>query len=301
MNLDAAMAQYETDGYAIVRGVIDEDLILQARDHIEWLQQKYPDLRPEELHHPLIRNDAFWVRLVTDGRILDVAEAVLGPDIACFTAHYICKPPYDGRPVLWHQDGAYWKLDPMVAMTAWLAVDPSTPENGCLKIIPGSHHEPLRKHELRLDVPNMLSSETEAEVVDRWIAERGIVDIELAPGDLSIHHPQILHCSEANTSSNRRCGLDMGFMPATTRISNEGLYLNALLVRGQATEGVNQYRQWPEYQEGESIEFEGSGEWNRMVAELNARDGWISADHHDNPLLATQRMIDRLRAGTVKQ
>lgn len=301
MGLEAALEQYRVDGYAIIKGVVDGDLIGEAREHVEWLQEKYPDLRPEHFHHPLIRNDAFWVRLVTDSRFLDIAEAVLGPDLACLTAHYICKPPRDGQAVLWHQDGAYWKLDPMEALTVWLAVDPSTPENGCLKVIPGSHVEPLRPHNVRHDVPNMLSSETDGAVVERWAAERGIVDVVLEPGDVSIHHPNILHCSEPNTSDQRRCGLDMGFVPTTTRITNTGLYLDALLVRGEPVPGVNNYRPYPEYREGETITFKGYEEWNDKIKEINAKGGFADKTQTETPLDVTRRMIERLREGTVKQ
>jgi len=69
------------------------------------------------------------VRLVADDRILDLVEPILGPNIALFASHYICKPGGDGMPVAWHQDGSYWPLEPMDVVTAWLAVDDSTVEN----------------------------------------------------------------------------------------------------------------------------------------------------------------------------
>jgi phytanoyl-CoA hydroxylase len=294
--------QYEEDGFAIIPNVIDADLVGEASEHVAWLQRRYPELRPEEFHHPLIRNDAFWVRLVSDPRLVDVAEAIIGPNIALFTAHYVCKPPHDGQPVLWHQDGAYWNLDPMEAVTVWLAVDESTPENGCLQVIPGSHREPLRKPDLRTDIQNMLASEIGSEYIERWEAERGVRDIVLKPGDVSIHHPAILHRSQANLSGKRRCGLDMGFMPTSTRISNEGLYLNALLIRGEAVPGVNEYRPFPEYSPEESIPFRGWQEWGDRIAVLNSRPGVRDDFVYDNtPLEATMTMIGRLREGTVKR
>lgn len=303
MNLtDEIIEQYETDGYAVVRNVIDADLIGEAREHIEWLQNRYPQLRPEELHHPLIRNDAFWVRLVGDERLVDIAEEIIGPDIALFTAHYVCKPPFDGQPILWHQDGAYWKLNPMRAVTVWLAIDESTPENGCLQVIPGSHREPLHTPNLRTDIPNMLSSETGYEIIERWEAARGVQDIVLQPGDVSIHHPALLHRSQPNHSAKRRCGLDMGFMPTSTSISNDGLYLNALLIRGEAVNAINDYRPYPAYSPEESIPFRGAEQWNEQIAELNGRKGVRNdLSYDDTPLEATLRMIGRLREGTVKR
>lgn len=297
--LEKAAQEYSAQGFAIIRDVLPPDLLKAAHAHVEWLTQKYPDLRPEHFHHPLIRNDAFWVRLITDARLAEIAQYLLGPDIACFTAHYICKPPYDGQPVLWHQDGAYWKLTPMEALTVWLAVDESTTENGCLRIIPGSHEIPLHKPSPRTDTENMLYSTADQEVVDEWIAKQGIVDIELNPGDVSIHHPHILHCSEANTSAKRRCGLDIGYISTSTRISSDKLYLDPILVSGEAKEGINTYRPYPLYEPGASIPFEGHEEWNERLGVNAAQPDASDTADGETPLATTHRMIARLKEGTV--
>ncbi|MFF5176173.1 phytanoyl-CoA dioxygenase family protein [Micromonospora sp. NPDC000089] len=295
-SLEKAAQEYATQGFAIIRNVIPQDLLAEVGSHVEWLMRKYPDLRPEHFHHPLIRNDAFWVRLVTDKRLAAIGKHFLGPDIACFTAHYICKPAFTGQAVLWHQDGAYWKLDPMEALTVWLAVDESTTENGCLRIIPGSHEIPLYQPSPRTDEPNMLFSAADEDLVQSWVQKRGIVDIELNPGDVSIHHPHILHCSEPNVSPKRRCGLDIGYISTSTRISSNGLYLDPIVVAGEAREGINNYRDYPLYQPGESMPFKGQDEWNaRFQSEPS-----VSPDLPDEtPLETTQRMIARLRDGTV--
>jgi phytanoyl-CoA hydroxylase len=297
--LDKAALEYAEQGFSIIRNVLPPDVMDEVRAHVDWLTRKYPDLRPEHFHHPLIRNDAFWARLVSDSRLVDIAEFFLGPNLACFTAHYICKPPRTGQPVLWHQDGAYWSLSPMEALTVWLAVDESTTENGCLRMIPGSHQLPLHKPSVRTDEPNMLFSVTNEALVQEWAEERGIVDIELQPGDVSIHHPNLLHCSEPNTSANRRCGLDIGYISTTTRIHSDGIYLDPLLVRGEAT-GRNSYRPFPAYQEGETIPFAGQDEWNDRVTALNVTLPQARDLPEESPIETTRHMIDRLRAGTVK-
>ena len=89
-------------------------------------------------------NDPFWVRLISDDRLLDIAQEYVGPNIALFASHYISKPPADGHPVLWHQDGSYWPLEPMEVVTLWLAVDDSLPENGCMQAIPTSSTARMR-------------------------------------------------------------------------------------------------------------------------------------------------------------
>lgn len=98
--------------------MLDADLIGEASDHVEWLRREHPDIRPENLGHELMLNDPFRLRLLSDGRLLDIAEAFLGSNITLFASDYICKPAGVGRAVLWHQDALYWHLEPMEVITA---------------------------------------------------------------------------------------------------------------------------------------------------------------------------------------
>lgn len=116
--------QYERDGYTVIRKVIDGDLVRETDQFVDWLLKKHPDVRPESLHSYLMRDEPFMLRLVGDDRLLDVAEAFIGLNIALYGAHFICKPPEDGKAVAWHQDGAYWPLEPMEVVTLWHRVEP---------------------------------------------------------------------------------------------------------------------------------------------------------------------------------
>jgi phytanoyl-CoA hydroxylase len=256
-NPAAIRAQYERDGYVVVREVVDAELIEEARKHVEWLLEANPDKRPEELGHTLIRDDPFWVRLVSDYRLLDVAEQFVGPDIALFASHYIAKPPFDGQPVLWHQDGSYWPLEPMEVVTLWLAIDESTPKNGCLRVVPGTHKLNLQPLRPRTDVANVLESEIDPELVD----ESHAVDVVLAPGDVSIHDPNLIHGSRANTSPAWRRGLTIRYIPTTTRIVSDEQWPSAFLLRGEGMPRVNQYLPWPVYVEGKHMPFRGREQW----------------------------------------
>jgi phytanoyl-CoA hydroxylase len=235
-----ARTRYDRDGFVIFRQVLDPGLIAQAGAHVAWLQQRHPELRGEDLGHQLVAKDPFWVRLVSDDRLLDIAAEFVGPDIALFASHYICKPPHTGRPVLWHQDGAYWPLEPMEVVTLWLAIDDSTRENGCLRVMPGTHRDDLHDLREREDVDSVLGSESAAEI-DESLA----VDLTLSAGDVEVHHPHIMHGSNANTSASRRCGLTIRYIPTSTRItSTEQPFPSAILLRGKP--GVNVYQPWPE-------------------------------------------------------
>jgi ectoine hydroxylase-related dioxygenase (phytanoyl-CoA dioxygenase family) len=251
----AATKQYDEYGYVLFRAALDADLISEASSHVEWLQARHPELRGEELTHELVARDPFWVRLVGDDRLLDIAALFIGSDIALFASHYICKPPFSGQQVLWHQDGAYWPLKPMNVVTLWLAVDESAPENGCLRVIPGSHKGEMHELRERDDTENVLGSESAVEV-----NESTAVDLIMAPGDVEVHHPKIMHGSNANTSPIRRCGLTIRYIPTTTRIvTEEQPYASALLLRGEP--GVNVYQPRPTFVPGDNFDFAGSERW----------------------------------------
>lgn len=247
---------FDQEGYAVFQNVLDGELMAEAKEHIEWLMKKYPNRRPEQMGTELLADDPFWIRLVSDDRLLDVAEQFIGPDIALFASHYISKPPFDGRPVLWHQDGSYWPLEPMNVVTLWLAVDDSVRENGCLRVIPGTQTMQLQEMKHNAKVENVLESEVDPSFVD----ESKAVDLILRSGDVSVHHPNIIHGSEANHSPMRRCGLTIRYIPASTRIKKQP-WPSAFLLRGNAVPEINQYLTLPKFDEERHMKFRGWEAW----------------------------------------
>ncbi len=240
--------QYERDGYAIIRRVLSDDLVAVANQHIDWLLAQNPGLRPDELGHQLARHDPFWHRLIADPRLLDLAEVFLGPDIALFATHYICKEPRTGRKVLWHQDGAFWPIEPVEVVTFWVAFTDSRPDNGCLKVVPGSHRtELLEMVEATEDA--VLAAEIPVEV-----DEADAVELVLAPGDVSVHHPHIFHGSDANRSDRWRRGLTIRYIPTSVRITDPAA-ASPFLLRGAAVPGVNDYLPAPAFDPDRHMAF----------------------------------------------
>jgi phytanoyl-CoA hydroxylase len=254
-----ALARYERDGYAVFRGVIDPGLVDEGRRHVGWLLRRHPDLRPEQLGTELVAGDPFWVRLVGDHRLLDVAERFVGPDIALFASHYIAKPPATGQAVLWHQDAGFWPLEPMSVVTLWLALDDTDPENGCLRVIPGTHRWEVAKNRRRDDTENVIGAEIDVDPAT--IDESAAVDMLLRAGDVEVHHPNIVHGSHANRSDRWRRGLTIRYIPTSTRIVTGAPWPSAFLLRGRAVPGVNEYQPLPRYREGEHMAFAGSERW----------------------------------------
>ncbi len=231
--------QYQRNGYVIVPNVLDEAIIEQSREHIQYLQRQHPKLRAEQLATGIVPMDEFWLRLVSEPRLLAIAEQFIGPDIALFAAHYIAKPPRTGLPVLWHQDGSYWPLEPMKVITLWLALDDTGPENGCMRVIPGTQGDTIvnqRDMKQTASDENVLNSSMDLSAIDASQTR----DLILRAGDVSIHNSNIVHGSEANKSERWRRGLTIRYIPTTTRITDPNHSLPFLL-KGQAINGINHY------------------------------------------------------------
>ena len=251
--------EYDQHGYAIVRNAIDADLASEMVDHIAWLSKKHPDTRPESYHHNMLVDDPFVHRLVGDDRLLDIAEQYIGPNIALFAAHYIAKSPKTGRAVQWHQDGSYWPLEPMEVTTLWVAGTPSTIENGCMRVLPGTQNNKLLKRRdlIDLDTENYVLG---VGIHPDQIDESDAVDLELEAGDISIHNPLIIHGSNANTSDAWRVGLTLRYIPTCTWVNKEN-HRNILL-RGDEDPSVdNQYADRPRFVQGEHMRFAGCEAW----------------------------------------
>ena len=264
------LAQFERDGYTVFRNVLPPELIQEVVQHIDWLLERNPTLRPEHLSNDLMPDDPFWVCLISDDRLLDVAEAFIGPDLALFASHYIAKRPYDGQEVLWHQDGSYWPLEPMDVVTLWLAADDSDTENGCMRALPGTQHERLLSYEeleQHRDDLNVLGSGMSPDLIDASQA----VDLILKAGDVSVHHPNVIHGSNANTSARWRRGLTIRYIPASTRIVSDGQWISAFMLRGEAQPGVNSYLPLPKFDEHRHMYFRDWEAWNAKCALLNKK------------------------------
>ena len=76
--------------------------------------------------------------------VLDAVESVIGPDILCWGSQFFMKGAGDPSFVSWHQDGTYWGLSSPDVVTAWIALTPSVPESGCMRVVPGSHAKARR-------------------------------------------------------------------------------------------------------------------------------------------------------------
>ena len=202
MNAETIAESYARDGYVAPIDIFSEDEIAGIRRDIEDAEAKWG----AELSGPG-RNNAHYVLPVLDAiahdeRILDAVEALIGPDVlVCGTTLFIKEPETEGF-ISWHQDARYIGLEPHNWVTAWLAVSDVDESNGCMRMLPGTHKAPLVEHVDTYGEKNMLTRGQTVPDVD----EDASVPVILKAGQLSLHHPRIVHGSGPNLSDRRRIG-----------------------------------------------------------------------------------------------
>jgi len=165
--------------------------------------------------------------------MLFVIEDLIGPNILAFASKFWIKRGGDGTYVSWHQDSAYFGLEPHDLVTAWVALTDSTVDNGCMKVIPGSHLGPAHSHVETYHDKNLLARGQAIEGIDDSLA----VDLTLEAGQFSRHHERIVHGSLANRTGEARIGLALFFIP--THVCSTLGRRTASLVRG-----VDDYGHW---------------------------------------------------------
>jgi phytanoyl-CoA hydroxylase len=213
---DDELAAFHRDGYVIVRGLADEplrrrllnvtfDAVRRLVEPIEFeADVRYPGAPASRdaaggrtvrrLKQALSRDFAF-VEWITDPALVRRLSQLLGPDYLCPLAHHNCvmtKHPAFSSDTGWHQDIRYWSFARPELITVWLALSPERPDNGCLRVIPGSHRTILDRSRFddavffRPDLPE-----------NQGLIEQAVC-VELQPGDVLFFHCRTLHAATRN-------------------------------------------------------------------------------------------------------
>ena len=174
-------------------------------------------------------------KIISDSRISDVMQDLLGENLICWASHFFCKEPYSKETVAWHQDISYWPMSESKTITVWLAIDDVDESNASMKVIPKSH--------LHGQINFNKSEESEKNVLDQSINNpedygSSPVSINLKAGQIEVHSDLLIHGSGANNSNKRRTGLTMRF------IQPEVIPFNGWGGSSILTRGVNTYQHW---------------------------------------------------------
>ena len=229
---------YKNQGYLIfAKPVFSPDKFAALKNHCEsrmalWEKVLKRPLEVIDRSHFIDPKLNEW--LLAD-EVLDLVEPLIGPDIALFASSFINKFPTAGKRVPWHEDASYWKTlaDRIEVVTIWLAIDPAGVENGCMRVIPGTHRDRDREHKPVSDPSQNILRQT---VNPNLFDESGAVDCVLEPNRCSLHDAYLIHGSNATSGAMRRCGFQMRYMPTTVKATRH-LGHQVYLARGKDRAG----------------------------------------------------------------
>jgi non-haem Fe2+, alpha-ketoglutarate-dependent halogenase len=196
------LQEYNDAGYVAPIEVLTKDQALEIRKEIENIETKWPN----ELKG-IGRNYIHMISPPLDevchnSKILDAVESIIGKNILiCGTTLFI-KNPYEKGFVSFHQDATYIGLEPHNWVTAWIAITDANEENGCMRMWSGSHKDSIKHHEQKYDKDNLL---TRGQTVENVPLDE-TTPLILKAGQMSLHHPKIVHGSGLNKSNDRRIG-----------------------------------------------------------------------------------------------
>jgi hypothetical protein len=220
--------RYHREGYCAPFRVLSPEEARACRARLEAFEAAHGGPLQGDLRH---RAHVFLVwldELVRHPRILDAVEAILGENLLVWSSTLFIKERGDGTHVPWHQDSrAYGARAPDVA-TAWVALTDSTPENGALQVIPGSHRRGELPHVVQ-HVPDSLL--TRRREVALGVNEAEATIIPLRAGEMSLHHPSLVHGSPTNRAADRRIGVAIRYVRPSAEWG-AGPRERAMLVRG---------------------------------------------------------------------
>ncbi len=223
---------YQHNGYLIVRDLLSKEDIAElydlaertrlgpAKTDVSAARDDDPlkrEFSEQTRVHMVSRRDAAAERGLLHPRILDVTEALIGPDVYALQSMMFLNPPGRGGQG-WHQDSYYIKTHPDTMLGAWIALEDADEENGCLWVVPGSNHEPIYPPEgynsgsvHAVDafkdlhaVENVSHLDDEANTLSQVVTKYPPpIPVPLRPGDVLFFHSHLLHRSHPNRTADR--------------------------------------------------------------------------------------------------
>ena len=251
---------YDEKGYIAPIDVLSKHEANQIREEIETIEKKWPNALEGIGRNYVHLISPVFNKVCLNNKILDAVESIIGKNILiCGTTLFIKNSNEKGF-VSFHQDAKYIGLEPHNWVTAWIAVTDSNEENGCMRMWSGSHKENLKNHEQKFDENNLL---TRGQTIENVPLEE-TDSVVLEAGQMSLHHPTVVHGSGLNKSNDRR----IGFVIQSYIGSDVDQVLGKIYVqkaRGEDTHKFHEYSNIPQT----LMSKEDILTWNKAKEELS--------------------------------
>ena len=194
--------QYEEEGYVAPIDVLSKEEASEIRKEIELIEKKWPNELEGLGRNYIHLISPVFDKVCNNTKILDAVESLIGKNILICGTTLFVKNPNEKGFVSFHQDAKYIGLEPHNWVTAWVAITDANEENGCMRMWSGSHKNDLQYHNQKFDENNLL---TRGQTVEN-VPMNETKPVILKAGQISLHHPKVVHGSGLNKSNDRRIG-----------------------------------------------------------------------------------------------
>tara|TARA_B100001146_G_scaffold161609_1_gene142630 strand:+ start:2099 stop:2926 length:828 start_codon:yes stop_codon:yes gene_type:complete len=194
--------KYQDKGYLSPIEALTKDEANEVKEEIEFIEKKWPNELKGLGRNYVHLISPIFDKVVHNSKILDTVEDIIGKNILVGGTTLFIKDPDKKGFVSFHQDAKYIGFEPHNWVTAWLAITDSNEENGCMRMYSGTHKEDLKVHNEKFNDGNLL---TRGQTVENVLIEK-TEPVILKAGQMSLHHPKIVHGSGINRSDKRRIG-----------------------------------------------------------------------------------------------
>ena len=196
------LKQYDNEGFVSPINIFSKDKAKEIRNEIELIENEMPEELKNSGRYNAHLISPLLDEVTHNSKILDAVQSIIGENIlVCGTTLFIKNPNEKGF-VSYHQDAKYIGLEPHNWVTAWVAITDSNESNGCMRMWSGSHKDNLKDHDQKFNEGNLL---TRGQTVKN-VPKEETTPIVLDAGQMSLHHPKVVHGSELNKSKDRRIG-----------------------------------------------------------------------------------------------
>ena len=196
------LKQYKDKGFVSPINIFSKEKAKEIRNEIELIENKIPGELEKSGRYNAHLISPLLDEVTHNPKVLDAVQSLIGENIlVCGTTLFIKNPNEKGF-VSYHQDAKYIGLEPHNWVTAWVAITDSNEKNGCMRMWSGSHKDNLREHDQKFNDGNLL---TRGQTVKN-VPKDETTPLILEAGQMSLHHPTVVHGSEINKSDDRRIG-----------------------------------------------------------------------------------------------
>jgi len=196
------LKQYDDKGFVSPIDIFSKYRTNEIRKEIELIEEKMPEELNKSGRYNAHLISPLLDEVTHDSKILDSVQSVIGENIlVCGTTLFIKNPNEKGF-VSYHQDAKYIGLKPYNWVRAWVGITDSNEHNGCMRMWSGSHKNNLKDHDQMFNESNLL---TRGQTVNNVPIDK-TTPLILKAGQMSLHHPTVVHGSDLNKSNDRRIG-----------------------------------------------------------------------------------------------